>query len=403
MSTSTSAAALPLRGGLIGPRGTLWLQASILLAFLAASSVPSPLYALYREAWHFSAFMLTLVFGVYALALLAALLVFGRLSDHLGRRPVVLLSLLLQAGSVLLFHQARGVGWLLAARLLQGVATGIATATVSAGLIDLHRERGALLNGIAPLLGMAVGVLSTSALVQYGGDAMHEPYAALLAVFALQFAAVCCMSETVSPRAGAWRSLRPQLALPAAARPVLAGVLPLNTALWAMGAFFFSLGPTLARQVNGQASALLSGMLPALPVLGAVAAILVVRQRPAPGVLRSAALWLAGGQAVVLLGVQQHATAALFGGALLAGVGFGAAFNASLRLLAAAASDPHERAGLMASFYVLSYLAFSLPALGAGWLAGHWSLERTSLLYGAVLIVLALLAWLGMRRPLRRG
>src|SRR6218665_159257 len=146
------------RGRLSGGAAFL-LLASIVMSFLAASTAPSPLYGLYREMWGFSALMLTFVFAVYAFALLGGLLVFGALSHHLGRRPVLLAALLLELAALGLFWRADGVGWLIAARLLQGLATGIATATLSAALLDLDRERGALVNSVAPMLGMAVGAL----------------------------------------------------------------------------------------------------------------------------------------------------------------------------------------------------------------------------------------------------
>ena len=73
-----------------GRAGSFWLLATLLALLSAASSTPSPLYAVYAAQWHFSSITLTAIFGVYALALLAALLTTGRLSDHLGRRPVVL-------------------------------------------------------------------------------------------------------------------------------------------------------------------------------------------------------------------------------------------------------------------------------------------------------------------------
>lgn len=123
-----------------GPAASLWLLGLILLAFLAASSVPSPLYSLYRESWRFSALTLTVVFGSYALAMLGALLVFGTLSDHWGRRSVVLASLLIELVSMVLFRNADSVSWLLAARILQGLATGMLAGAIGAGLIDLNRQ-----------------------------------------------------------------------------------------------------------------------------------------------------------------------------------------------------------------------------------------------------------------------
>lgn len=144
---------------------SLWLLGTILVAYLAASSAPSPLYAVYREMWGFSAFVLTVVFASYAFALLGGLLVFGALSDFLGRRPVIMLSLVLEISALLLFRHAYSVESLIAARLLQGLATGIATSAVSAALIDVDQAHGSLLTSTAPMVGMALGALGASVLV----------------------------------------------------------------------------------------------------------------------------------------------------------------------------------------------------------------------------------------------
>ena len=125
------------------------LQASIVVFFLAGSSAPTPLYPVYQAAWGFSPVTTTLVFGVYALAVLSALFVVGSLSDYVGRRPVLLVAALLQAVTMLLFATAHGVASLLAARVLQGLATGGATGAVGAGLMDLDRQRGTVMNAIA--------------------------------------------------------------------------------------------------------------------------------------------------------------------------------------------------------------------------------------------------------------
>ena len=109
-----------------GRAGSFWLLATLLALLSAASSTPSPLYAVYAAQWHFSSITLTAIFGVYALALLAALLTTGRLSDHLGRRPLVLLA------GVLAFIAASGAGWLFTARILQGLGTGMAAGAISA-------------------------------------------------------------------------------------------------------------------------------------------------------------------------------------------------------------------------------------------------------------------------------
>ena len=396
MTSTSLPMTTPAPSGRMPPAAAFALVVTLVIAFLAASSAPSPLYALYREAWGFSAFMLTLVFGSYAFALLAALLVFGALSDHLGRRTVILMALSLEVAAVVLFWAADSIGWLLAARVLQGVATGIATSVLSAMLLDLNPTRGALFNGLAPMIGMAVGALGASALVQFAPQPLHRVYEVLLAVFLLQAVLAWRLPETVTRRPGAWRSLVPSVHVPPAARGPLVRALPLTTAGWALGGFFLSLGPTLARLVTGRDTPMIGGALIATLVLTGAVSIYLVRQRPAPPVLRASALLLGAGLAITLAGVQLHSTFLFFGGTLVAGLGFGAGFNAAVRTLVPVA-QPHERAGLMATFFVLSYLAFSVPSLLAGVAVGVFGLHGTTLAYGALLIVLCALAWAAAR------
>jgi len=148
-------------------RSSLWFLAITLLSFLAASTAPTPLYHLYQEQLQFSAATLTLIFGLYALSLLAALLTVGSLSDHLGRKPVIFTAVLLNMLAMLLFINADSVAWLISARVLQGFATGMATAVLSAALLDTDRQQGPLVNSVAPLLGMAVGAMGCGLLAEF--------------------------------------------------------------------------------------------------------------------------------------------------------------------------------------------------------------------------------------------
>jgi predicted MFS family arabinose efflux permease len=375
----------------MGHTQALWLLASVLVGFLAASSAPSPLYALYRDSWGFSALTLTLVFASYAFALLGAALVFGTFSDHRGRREVVLLALVLEIASTVLFWQADSVAWLFAARTVQGLATGIATSVLSAALIDLHPERGALVNTVAPMLGMAVGALGTSALVQFSPTHTALVFELLLVLFILQALAAIFLPETVVRRPGAWRSLRPRIAIPAQARSTLVQILPVNTALWALGGFYLSLGPTLARVITGSHAPVVGGALICALVLTAAITIAFVRTRPPRQVLLLGTGALVAGLVVTLAGIAMHSSAAFFAGTVVAGVGFGSGFNGSLRSLVTQATAA-ERGGLMSGFFVLSYLAFSLPAIAAGLAAGYFGLHATALGFGLAVLALGLVA-----------
>ncbi len=372
----------------VSNRSSLWFLAITLLSFLAASTAPTPLYHLYQDQLHFSAVVLTLIFGVYALSLLAALLTVGSLSDHVGRKPVIFTAVLLNALAMLLFIYADSVTWLISARVLQGFATGMATAVLSATLLDTDRQQGPLINSVAPLLGMALGGLGCGLLAEFAPAPLQLTYWLLLGLFVLQGIYVWRLPESVSPQDGAWASLKPTLHVPAQARSTLWRVLPLNTATWALGGFYASLAPSLVRTATGSTSNLIGGSTVAALTLTGALMIFTLRNRSAKQALRLGASLLPIGLVLILLGVHSASLSLFFLGTLVAGCGFGSGFLGAVRSLVPLAL-PHERAGLMSAYYVLSYLAFCLPALLAGYLARTYGLLATTDGYGAVLIVLA--------------
>lgn len=376
------------------------LHATTLIAFLAASSVPTPLYRLYQQAWGFSPTLLTVIFAAYAFALLCALLITGRLSDYVGRRPVIASALLLESAAMLCFLFASQPHWLIIARIVQGFATGMATASVGAALLDVHQERGALINGIAPMTGMAVGVLLSSALVVYMLEPLRAGYVLLLVIFLLLLLANARLPETGQRRPGAWASLRHGASVPPPARTAFWLVMPGNVAVWMVGAFYLSLMPSLLAQSTPTASPLLSGLSVATLTCSGAAAILIARRTPAIPTLRAGALCLLLGMALMLFAVRQGSAAWLLVGATITGLGFGATFLGALRCVLPLA-QPHQRASLMSVFYVESYLANSLPAIAAGYLAQRLGLIAATYLYGATIILLALSAIL-LTRVLRR-
>ncbi|MCF5062837.1 MFS transporter [Pseudomonas syringae] len=382
-------------------RSSLVFLAITLLTFLAASSAPTPLYHLYQEGLHFSAGMLTLIFGVYALSLLAALLTVGSLSDHLGRKPVIFAALALNMLAMLLFINESSVAWLLAARTVQGFATGMATAVLGAALLDTDRQQGPLVNSVAPLLGMACGAMGSSLLVEFAPLPTQLIYWTLLLLMLLQALYVWRLPETVSRMPGALASLRPTLHVPPQARRALWLALPVDVAVWAMGGFYLSLAPSLVRAATGSTSNLIGGGLVAVLTVSGALMIFTLRNRPADKVLRLGAGLLALGVALILTAVHSASLPLFFIATLIAGSGFGAGFLGALRSVVPLAL-PHERAGLMSAFYVLSYLAFCLPSLLAGNLIRSVGLIATTDGYGAVLILLALGALAGLLWKERR-
>lgn len=375
------------------PSGTraLIVHTATLVVFVAASSTPTPLYRLYQQAWGFTPIVLTVIFAAYALALLCSLLLAGSLSDHVGRRPVITLALLLEMASMGVFLVADAPAWLIAARVIQGAATGLAASAVGAALLDLNRERGSLINSICPLAGMAAGVLGSTAVLVYAPAPLRTPYAILLVVFALLLAALWSTPETGARRPGAWASLKPSVHVPRQARAAFWAVTPINVSVWMLGGLYLSLMPSLIAQATHSASPWLGGMaVAALTISGAAGVLAVRRAAPFP-VLVGGAGTLTLGLLLILAGANAGSGAWLLAGSLIAGAGFGTAFLGAVRTVLSLA-EPSERAGLMATFYVESYLAHSMPAVAAGYFAQRHGLLATANVYGAAVAALAVTA-----------
>jgi predicted MFS family arabinose efflux permease len=380
-----------------------YLQVSIILFFLAGSSAPTPLYALYQVAWDFSPITITLVFGIYALAVLASLLVVGSLSDYVGRRPVLLVAALLQAVAMVVFARAHGCAALLVARVIQGLATGAAAGAVGAGLLDVDRKRGTVANAVAPMLGTATGSLFSGIMVQYLPAPTELVYLVLGAIFIAQAIGVAAMPESVTRRPGALASLRPQFRLPPQAREAMLLAAPALVAAWALGGFYGSLGPSLVRRLAGTSSPTLGGLALFVIAAGGAATAFLTLNRSSRSVLTFGTAALIAGVATTLLAVANTSVLIFFAGTLIAGAGFGAAFQGAIRTVMPLAA-PHERAGVLSVVYVISYLAMGLPAVLGGIRAVHGGgLLSTAREYGMAVMLLAGLALLGTmaRRPRR--
>ncbi|MFH9263298.1 MFS transporter [Streptomyces sp. NPDC017546] len=380
------------------------LHGSILIALLAASSAPIPLYPHYQAQWQLSSLDITVVFSAYALALLVALLTTGTLSDHVGRRPVLLGALAVQFASMALFATAGDLTTLIGTRVLQGIATGAATSAAGAALLDLEDParpgRSALANSIAPLAGMSAGVLAATLMVLFAPVPTITVYAVLMAVFAAQAIALVSTPETVRRRPGALRSMRPHLALPSAAAHALllngSGVV----AVWALGGFYSSLGPGFTRLISPGGPEYAGGTVFFTLTAVAVPTVYFTRR------MRADVSALLGSWAVIpaavltLAALHLAAPVLLFAGVALAGFGFGAVSQGALR--AVVDSVPaREKGGTLASYYVLSYLAMSLPAIGAGALTAGLGLRAAAVAYAGGVAVLASVAVATLTASLR--
>lgn len=372
-----------------------WLLGATLLTFMFAAGAPSPLYVVYQAHWHFSAVTLTTVFAVYAVALLLALVTVGALSDHVGRRPVLLGSLVVEIVAMIMFVRVADVTWLMVARAVQGFATGAVTGTISAYLVDLapadNPKLGPVVNSTSPTLGLAAGAVGSGVLVQYAPHPTTLVFVILTVAFAALAVGAVLMPETVARKEGALASLRPRAGVPARIRPRFLIALPSLVATWALGGLYLSLGPSLAAAVLHLRSHLIGGLVVAALAGSGSLASYVLRDREPRTLMVGGSTVLAAGVALTLPALAIGSAALFFTGTVVAGIGFGTSFLGAFRTLAGLARAG-ERAELFAAVYLVSYLAFSLPAIVAGFVTTRVGLTATATGYGIVVLALALSA-----------
>ena len=378
------------------PTGTsiarLVLLISIVISFLAASAAPTPLYQHYDLVWHGTALTTTEAFAVYAFAVLVGLLLLGEASNHIGRRPVLLAALGLQAVSVLLFATAGSFEPLFAGRILQGVAAGAALGTLGAAMIETHREHGTVASSAAPGAGTGVGGLAAGLTVAFLPWPTHLIYVALVVVFAAQAIGVLVLVEANQTRPGLLASLRPTLSIPPAARGIFAAAAPALFAVWALAGLYGSLGPALVQQLSSNDSAALGGLILFVMAGAGSATTVVRRQHDAFAQLTGGILALVAGVAVTLLAVGLHSLWVFLLGTLLAGIGFGSGLQGAVRGTVTLVA-PAERPGLLSAVYLVSYAGMGAPAVVAGFLVSRGlGLTEVTVGYGVVLVALALFA-----------
>jgi MFS family permease len=387
-------------------RGTsFWLLGGLLVLLLFAASAPSPLYGIYQAMWQFPAVTLTAIYASYAFGGIAALLLTGRLSDHVGRRPVLIVALLLDIASMLCFVVAQNVAMLFIGRTLTGIATGLAAGVVSAWLLDLqppsNPRLGSLITGVATLLGLGLGAFLSGLLVEYGPDRLHLVFWLLASAYALAVLVVLAMPDPVQRRAGWFASMRPMIGVPPSARPLFVASAPALVGMWALAGLYLSLGPSLAISILHADSRVAGGLvILALAGTGALASVAVQRADPIVTLVRGCVVLLVG-VALTLIGVWADSGVVLYLGSVLAGLGLGPAFSAFVRIIAPLASA-ERRGELLAAIYVITYLSFSVPAVIGGAATTAFGLRDTTFGYGLVVMVLAGATTIAVSRRIAR-
>jgi MFS family permease len=359
---------------------------------LGVSGVPAPLYGIYETTWHLSPLSTTIVFAVYAIAALAAVLVSGRISDVVGRKPVLVGAIIAMIVGLGVFLVADNMALLLVARTIHGAAVGSIVVAAAAALLDLrplHGLRSGQLSGVSFNIGMTVAIVGSSVLAQYAPHPLRTPYAVVAVVCVIVGVGVVALREPHTSRsAGPIRISRP--AVPQEIRSDFWFSALGAMASWSVLGVLLSLYPSLAAHQTHIDNLLFAGGVVGVTAFAAALAQLAATRVPA----QRAAIIGDVGMAVTLVltvpALLTHSPPLVFVAAALLGATFGLGFGGSLRHLSTVV-PADKRGETMSAFYVLAYTAMAIPTILAGWAATRWSLDAVFPWFAGV-VALACLA-----------
>ncbi len=389
----------------VSRRAAFWFVAAAFAVTMVGTTLPTPLYVLYQREMGFSTLMTTVVFATYAVGVLAALLLFGRLSDAIGRRRTLLPGLACALLSAVVFLAAHDLTLLLLGRLLSGLSAGIFTGTATAALVDLADddagERATLVSTVANMGGLGTGPLLAGVLAQTTAAPLITPFAVHLVLLVLAAAGIWLIPETVTtvgrPRLSFARPTVPRRMRGTFTRSATAGF-----AGFAVLGLFTSVAPAfLGRLLHLSSPALAGAVVFTLFAASALGQIVLVRILGRTALPVGCAMLIAG-MGILAAALAAGSLALLLTAAVVAGLGQGTGFRAGLASLNAQA-PADQRAAVASTYFLVLYIAISLPVTGVGLSADAFGLRDTGMAFSAAVALLALSVLLTLLPSRRRS
>jgi MFS family permease len=377
------------------------LVAGAFLVTMLGATLPTPLYPIYQRELGFGGLMVTVVFATYAVGVLAALLLVGRLSDQVGRRAVLLPGLGVAAASSLVFLVPHSLVALFAGRLLSGVSAGVFTGVATATLVDLApedgRARAGLLAAAVNVLGLGLGPVVAGALADHAPHPLVLPYLLHVALVALAAAGLAAVPEPIERRAGRVRLQVQRFGVPEDVRPTFVRAAVAGFAGFAVLGFFTAVSPLFLGQVLHETRHLVTG-LTVFALLGSATVGQIASARvPERISLLGGCVALAVGTAIVAVGLVTAQLPVVLAGAVVAGLGQGASFRAGLQAVAGAA-PADRRSEVSSTFFLVLYVAISIPVIGVGAAAQVFGLVPAAVVFAGIVALLAVGAFVSLLR-----
>jgi len=371
---------------------------------MLGTTLPTSLYGLYRDRFGFSELMITVIFATYAAGVITSLLLFGRLSDQIGRRRVLLPGLLLSALSAVCFLTATGLPLLLLGRIVSGLSAGIFTGTATATLIDLApqggRGRATLVAAVANMGALGCGPLLGGLLSQWAGSPLRLTFWVDLLLLVPAVIGILVMPEPVARKSHP--QLRPHaLKIPKEMRSVFVEAAMPGCAGFAVLGLLTAVNPDFLGQELGVTSRAIVGLVVFSVFAASTLGQLTLQVLPKRAAIPAGASALIVGMGSLALGLAASSLALLVLGGVIAGAGQGMSFRGGLAEVSEH-SPAAQRAEVTSSFFVVMYTAISLPVIGEGLLARAIGLRAAGLTFAALVAALSAAVLIRMESTHRR-
>jgi len=367
--------------------------ATTLAVMFVGAILPTPLYPLFRQAFGFSAVTLTLVYAVYVLGNLVALLLLGRLSDQIGRRNTALPAIGCGIASTIVFTAAAGTAWLFAARALSGFSTGLAAGAATAWIAETYVDRGtgaaARIAAAANFFGCAAGPLIGGVLAQFAAAPLQLPFLVYLALLCIVAATTAFAPETVIKRKPLNEvSLKPRLGVPQPIRLQFVSPAVTGFATFALIGFYSALIPSLLRDSLQQTSPAVAGAVVFGLFVAAAITILTSGRLASQRATLTALTLLPPSLWLLVLAEAAQSLPLVLLSAAAGGIAGGLGYRGSLEVINRIA-PADRRSEVVSSYLVAVFAGNSVPVIGIGLVAAATSAIVAHVTFAAVITVLA--------------
>lgn len=376
--------------------GAAMTTVAIMIAVLfAGSTVLTPLYVIYKQAFGFSQITLTLIYAVYVVGNLAALLLFGRLSDTVGRRPVALAATGVALASALVFLFAGNVASLDIARILSGFAIGVGAGTGTAWLAELvsaeDKSRASLIATSTNFLGLGAGALTSGLFADYAPMPLRLTFMAYLVALILVTILIWRTQETAQPRPLARISLRPRLSVPAEIRnrfiaPAISGF-----GAMALVGFYAALAPgILALELHETRHAVAGAIFFELAVVASATILMTATLKSRTAMLWGLGLMIPTTGLIVLaqfLGSMPVMILATASCGITAALGYRGGLQVVNQI-----APQDRRAEVVSAFFICCFCGNALPVIGIGIISTSAGRIAASLAFAVMIAVFSLTA-----------